>query len=48
MTATLLVAAEETHTEGGINPLWAGVGAGVVLLTLLFIVLIFGQGRPHA
>lgn len=44
----LLAAAEETHTELPIAPIWIGVGTFVILLILLIVVLALGKGRPHS
>jgi hypothetical protein len=48
LTQLVLLAAEETHQEGGIAPIWIGVGTFVGLLLLLLVVLALGKGRPHS
>lgn len=47
MTTIDLLAAE-TQTESPFSPeVWGG-GVLLIFLILLFIVLAFGKGRPHA
>jgi hypothetical protein len=45
----LVLLAEEAHAEEGGFPAegW-GIGALVILMTLLLVTLAFGKGRPHA
>lgn len=38
----------EVVNELPVEPIWFGVGAFALLLTLLVITLVFGKGRPHA
>jgi hypothetical protein len=40
--------AEESQSEGGLPPIWWGIGAFSVLVLFLVITLAFGKGRPHA
>lgn len=50
MSASLAVQflAQETSDEGGPPPEVWGIGALVILLSLLLMVWAFGRGRPHA
>jgi hypothetical protein len=45
---TLVLVAEESHAEEGFPALGWGIGAFLILLSLLMIVLVMGKGRPHA
>ncbi|PSL06801.1 hypothetical protein CLV30_102189 [Haloactinopolyspora alba] len=46
---TVVRLAEQTHGEEGGFPAWGwGISAFVILMTLLFVTLSFGKGRPHA
>ncbi|WP_174257842.1 hypothetical protein [Phytoactinopolyspora alkaliphila] len=45
----LVLLAEEAHVdEGGFPAVGWGIGALVILMTLLLVTLAFGKGRPHA
>ncbi|SDU58538.1 hypothetical protein [Jiangella alkaliphila] len=46
---TVVLLAEEAHSSSEGFPAWAwGLSAFGILLLLLYIVLSFGRGRPHA
>ena len=45
---TVVLLAEETHSEGGFPALGWGLSAFGILLLLLALVWVFGRGRPHA
>ena len=46
---TVVLLAEEAHSSSEGFPAWAwGLSAFGILLLLLYIVLSFGKGRPHA
>ena len=48
MLQTLVLAAESTHSEGGMNAYLVGVITLAILLALLFGLLAFAAGRDHS
>lgn len=44
----VVLLAEEAHGDEGFPAIGWGIGAFIILLSLLAITLIFGKGRPHS
>jgi hypothetical protein len=45
---SLVVLAQETHTELPVHPLLVGLIVFLILLALLGVTLAIGKGRPHS
>lgn len=48
LLTSLIKAAEETHSGGGLSPIAVGAISLAILLVLLVGLLMFGRGREHS